>query len=108
MMKMINKKIIAGISLLLMLSAVGIVIYNMNHHYTVYVIRSNQGWGYDILKGKRLIIHQPFMPAINGQIAFRKKEAAKKTGLLIVKKLQNKISPRIEVNELDSIIRDSD
>jgi hypothetical protein len=48
------------------------------------------------------------MPAINGQIAFRKKEAAKKTGLLIVKKLQNKISPRIEVNELDSIIRDSD
>jgi hypothetical protein len=104
---MINKKILAGIVLLLILVAVGIVINNRNHHYVVNLIESKQGWGYNILRGNKLIIHQPYMPAVSGQIPFGNKYSAKKTGHLVVKKLQNKLSPRIKIDELDSIIKDS-
>ena len=47
------------------------------------------------------------MPAIIGQIAFQNKNAAKKTGLLVVKKLRNNQSPGIKTDELNSILKDT-
>jgi hypothetical protein len=105
MMKLINKKILRGIFVFLMLVTVWIVINSRNHLYSVNVIRSHQGWGYNIQKGRRIIIHQPFMPAINGQIAFRTKNSAKKTGIMVVKKLRGNQSPVINKDELNSICK---
>ena len=48
------------------------------------------------------------MPAMGGQIAFQNKNAAKKTALLVVKKLRNNQSPGIKAEELNSIIKDTD
>jgi hypothetical protein len=48
------------------------------------------------------------MPAMSGQIAFQNKNGAKKTGLLVVKKLRNNQSPGIKAEELNSIIKDTD
>lgn len=105
MMSMINKKILTGLALLLMLVGIGIVFNNRDHHYTVDVINSEQGWGYNILFDNKLIIHQPYMPAGSGQVAFGDKYSARKTGGLVVKKLQNNQSPSITRDELNSIIK---
>ena len=51
------------------------------------------GWGYDICKDKKAIIHQPTIPAINGNVAFKTKENANKTAELVVEKLKNNVFP---------------
>jgi uncharacterized membrane protein SpoIIM required for sporulation len=107
---MTNKKRLAGFAVLLILVVVvvGFVIYTRKYQYSVCVIKSDQGWGYDILQGKRLIIHQPYMPAVNGQITFRDKNAARKTGQLVVKKIREKRLPTININEINAIIKSTD
>jgi hypothetical protein len=105
---MINKKILAAIFLLFILLASGAFINYRNHHLSVDLIESKQGWGYNILYRNKVIIHQPYMPAMGGQIAFQNKNAAKKTGLLVVKKLRNNQLPGIKADELNSIIKDTD
>jgi hypothetical protein len=105
---MIIKKILACIALLLIIVVAGVSIHNRKHQYSVYVIKSEQGWGYDILQGKRLIIHQPYMPGISGQVAFENKNSARKTGQLVVKKIKNKKTPTVNIDELNSIIKNSD
>lgn len=106
---MINKKTLVVITLLfiLVVIVVGVVINNRKYQYSINVIKSEQGWGYDILQGKKLIIHQPYMPGINGRVAFENKSAAKKTGQLVVKKLRGKKSPSINTDELNSIIKNT-
>jgi hypothetical protein len=107
-MSMINKKIIPGLVLLLLTVAVtGFIFNKRNHHYTVDVFTSEQGWGYNILFNNKLIIHQPFMPAVKGHISFGDKYTAKEAGLLVVNKLQNKHSPEITTDELNSIINNT-
>jgi hypothetical protein len=107
MKRMINKKILLGLILPIMLIVFGCLLSKTDNHYTVDVIKSELGWGYNILCDNKLIIHQPYMPAKNGQFAFQNKYDAKKTGQLVVKKLQNLQSPRIKIDELDSIIKNS-
>jgi hypothetical protein len=102
---MINKKIFTGLALLLILAVIGIVFNNREHHYTVDVINSGKGWGYDILFDNKLIIHQPYMPVVDGQVAFVNKCSARKTGSLVVKKLQNNQSPGITRDELNSFLK---
>lgn len=105
---MINKKkVLSGIAILLILIASGIVINFRNHHFSVDLIKSGQGWGYDIKYRSKVIIHQPYMPAVEGKIAFQNKRAAKKTGLLVVKKLRNNQQPIIKIEELTSIIKNT-
>lgn len=105
---MIIKKILACIALLLIIVVAGVAIHNRKHQYSVYVIKSEQGWGYDILQGKRLIIHQPYMPGVSGQVAFENKNSARKTGQLVVKKIKNKKTPTVNIDELNSIIKNTD
>jgi hypothetical protein len=108
MINTINKKVLLVVTLLLVLIAGGIIINNSRHHLSVSVIKSGNGWGYDILQGKRIIIHQPYMPGISGDVAFTNKNSAKKTGLLVMKKLQKKESPTINKDELNDIIKNTE
>jgi hypothetical protein len=106
---MINKKrkILSGIAILLILVASGIVINFRSYPFSVNLFKSGQGWGYDIKYRSKVLIHQPYMPAVEGKIAFQNKRAAKKTGLLVVKKLRNKQQPTIKIEELTSIIKNT-
>ena len=45
------------------------------------------------------------MPAVKGQVAFTDRKSARKTAILVVKKLRNKQSPGISTDELKSIVR---
>lgn len=59
------------------------------------------GWGYDVYVGGGLMIHQPHIPAIPGDVPFKKEEEAKKVGELMAKKIrENIMPPSVSVEEL--------
>ena len=61
------------------------------------------GWGYEILVGGKIFIHQQFIPAIAGKKAFLTREDAMKTASLVIKKLVGNQPPAITCNDLDSL-----
>ncbi|HRH67618.1 MAG TPA: DUF4907 domain-containing protein [Bacteroidia bacterium] len=62
------------------------------------------GFGYDILAGGKLYIHQPHIPAIPGNNGFSSAEAAKKAGSFILSKMRKNIMPpSVTKKELDSL-----
>lgn len=79
----------------------------VNGDYEIKIFRNESplsGYGYDIyLKGK-MYVHQPNIPAIQGNSGFTSEEDARKTAGLVVHKIQNNIlPPSVEVKELDSL-----
>jgi hypothetical protein len=71
----------------------------------VEIIGSTYGtFGYDILDGQKVVIHQPHVPAMPGIVGFKTREDARKVGDLVVKKISAKIfPPTVSVEELDSL-----
>jgi hypothetical protein len=47
-----------------------------------------QGWGYDIVAGNKRIIHQAYVPGVQGDHVFASKEDALKVGHLVIEKLK--------------------
>ncbi len=62
------------------------------------------GYGYDIYLHGKLYIHQPNIPAIQGNQGFNSENAATKTAGLVLYKIKNHIiPPGIDRKELDSL-----
>jgi len=72
--------------------------------YTVYPVE--EGWGYDIYSEEKRIIHQPFIPAIQGERAFPDEETATKTARLVIQKLINEGTPSLKVEEITRILEE--
>lgn len=61
-------------------------------------------WGYDISIDGKKYVHQPHIPAVNGNHKFKTKEEAERTAALVVHKIKNNIMPpSVTIEELDSI-----
>ena len=103
---MINKKKAIFFTLFPLIILTTITITGRGYFYEVYPFKSGDGWGYDILKKGEVYIHQPYMPAVEGQVPFRDKISARKTGRLVVKKIRNHESPAVTKEELESVIND--
>lgn len=72
--------------------------------YHIKTVRHNNGWGYEIKQQEKTIIRQLSIPSIGGKQSFTTKEDAQKVGLLMAKKLDQKIfPPSISKKELDSL-----
>ncbi len=64
----------------------------------------SKGWGYDIFVDSKRMIHQPIIPAISGNNAFKTEKDAQKTGALAAEKIKTTGSlPTLSVKELDSL-----
>jgi hypothetical protein len=64
----------------------------------------NKGFGFNIFLNSKLLIHQPFIPGIQGNKPFRTASDARKTGRLMIRKIErNIIPPTITEAELDSL-----
>ncbi len=64
----------------------------------------SKGWGYDIYIESKKTIHQPIIPAIPGNNAFKTESDARKTGLFAIAKMIKEGSlPTLQVKELDSL-----
>ena len=62
------------------------------------------GYGYDVLMGGKIYIHQPHIPAVAGNNGFPSAESALKTGTFIVTKIRKNIMPpSVTKEELDSL-----
>lgn len=61
------------------------------------------GWGYNILRNKKLIIKQDIIPAIEKQVTFKSEEDAQKTGLLVVEKIKKNQLPTISRKDLEDL-----
>ncbi|MES2591772.1 MAG: DUF4907 domain-containing protein [Bacteroidota bacterium] len=65
---------------------------------------NSKGWGYDIFVGDKKMIHQPIIPAVPGNNAFKTESDARKTGALAVQKMERTGTlPTLLVEELDSL-----
>jgi hypothetical protein len=67
------------------------------------VLKISGGWGYNILVGHKIFIHQEAIPAIAGNKVFTSREDAEKTANLVIGKIVNKKVPSITINEIDSL-----
>ena len=105
-MRMIDKKKSLIFALFLVIIVVTIILAGRGHFYEVSLFKSGDGWGYDISKKDKIYIHQPYMPAVEGQVPFKDKRSAKKTGRLVVKKIRNHKLPAVTKEELESVIKE--
>lgn len=69
----------------------------------IKITKQKAGYGYQIIKSGKSLIDQPFIPAIQGEQAFKDSMQARKTAELVIHKIGNSSFPRISVNELDSM-----
>jgi len=103
-MKMINKKILLIFALFLVIVLLTIIFTKRGHFYELELYKSEQGWGYDIVKNNKTYIHQPYMPVVEGQVPFSTRRTARKTGELVVEKIRNHESPVLTREELEAIV----
>ncbi len=72
--------------------------------YSAEVFSVWNGWGYDILVGDSVIIHQESIPSIGKQIPFPEKEQAEQAASLVLKKMStNNGLPTLTRPEIEKI-----
>ena len=103
-MRMIDRKKALILALFAVILGVSVTLAGRGHFYDVELYKSGDGWGYDILKKDNVYIHQPFMPAVEGEVPFPDKKSARKTGRLVIKKIRNRESPALTKEEIQSIV----
>jgi len=65
------------------------------------IVAEGGGYGYDIYKDGRKLIHQPNIPGQPGMAGFKKKEDSRRVAELVIKKIKNKeMPPSITTEEL--------
>jgi hypothetical protein len=73
--------------------------------YTFSIIATtNKTWGYDIYADRKLFIHQPGMPGIQGNDGFKSKKDAEKVAKMVIGKIKKgEIPPTVTVEELKKL-----
>jgi serine protease inhibitor ecotin len=66
---------------------------------------TTNGWGYDILINKKLVIHQQYIPAIPEKKGFDTEEFAKRAAGSVVDKLKNNKLPTLSYAEINQICK---
>ncbi len=64
------------------------------------VVKYDDGYGYRIFNGDRLVIQQEFIPGVKGNLKFESGEMAKNVAEKVVHKLANGKNPIITIKEL--------
>lgn len=65
------------------------------------IIKVEDGFGYDIYVNGEAYIHQPHIPAVNGNHPFKTEEDAQKVASLVVQKIEgNIIPPSVSAEEM--------
>jgi hypothetical protein len=69
----------------------------------VEVYKTGSGWGYDILRGRQIIIHQPVIPVFQNSSSFPSSDLALKAGKKVLKKLREHSNPSLTATDLADI-----
>jgi len=64
----------------------------------------NSTWGYDILVGNKLMIHQPSIPGMPGNEGFKTKKSAQKVADLVINKMKKgEMPPSVTIEEMKKL-----
>ncbi len=78
--------------------------HSKQSQYSYEIFKAGNGYGYDILMNGNKVIHQPNIPAIEGNRGFSTEEDAKTVAEFAITKIERGIMPpTISLNELDSL-----
>ena len=66
-------------------------------------IQTPKGWGYDILAGGKIFVHQDIIPAIPGEHGFRTKEDALAVGKKVYDRVMAGQIPMVSVQEIKDL-----
>ncbi len=73
------------------------------YHYTT-IYTDQIGWGYDILENSSVRIHQPHIPAVQGNQGFKSASDAAKVAEKIIEKLDKGIMPpTLSIAEMEEL-----
>lgn len=101
-----DKKKIYLIALFSVLISLMISCNGRGHFYSLKVIRSGDGWGYEIRINNRPYIYQPYIPAVEGNLPFSNKKTARRTGRMVIEKLKDHQPPGLTREEINKIIKE--
>jgi hypothetical protein len=62
----------------------------------------DKGWGYEIMSNNKVIIHQKYIPAIQGSISFSSKRDANKIAHLVIRKMKADKTPFVSLQDLET------
>ena len=99
-----RKKALIIFALFAVITAVSFAVARRGQFYEVALFRNGDGWGYDILRKEKVYIHQPFMPAVEGDKPFPDKVSARKTARLVTRKMKNQKIPSVTSEEIRKIV----
>jgi len=89
------------IVLLTVAAALLLTVYFVGRENTgLETFRSGEGWGYTVTIGGKMVIKQPFIPAIEGTEPFETKRDALRIGRIVKKKIEKGIDPSVTIEEL--------
>ena len=79
-----------------------VAIENTAAAYSYKIIQApNNTWGYNILEGNKIFIHQPNRPGLPGTVGFQHKKDAIIVAKLVIAKLEKgEMPPTISIEEL--------
>jgi predicted transcriptional regulator len=88
-------------TLLSSLAAFLLVVFFMSRDVTrLRTFRLEGGWGYSLAIRERIVIWQPYIPAIEGRKPFISRQDARRAGRLVLKKISEGKEPSVSVEEL--------
>ena len=96
-----------GRILLIALSlAAGITLFKLaqwqqaDNALTCHCFKGPQGWGYDILVNKKIIIHQTIIPGMPGFKGFATEQQAQEVAQIVIEKIKSHREPFISHEQL--------
>ncbi len=112
-MNMIRKKnvylLLCVVVVFIFLIYLSFTLFVQNKNSAVYTIETfksdSAGWGYQILKNRKVIILQPYMPCVESEKSFPDERSARETGEFVLTKIENNIAPSITKEELEKIVK---
>lgn len=66
----------------------------------VRTFRSEGGWGYYVTARDRIVVWQPYIPAIEGKKPFATRNDARKAGKIVQEKINFRKNPSVNIEEL--------
>lgn len=101
-----KKKALLIFALFAVIVAASALLARRGHFFEVDLYKSGNGWGYDITGKGKVRIHQPFMPAIEGEKPFPDKASARKTARMVIRKMKNREMPSVTPEEIRKILEE--
>ncbi|MBN2813310.1 MAG: DUF4907 domain-containing protein [Bacteroidales bacterium] len=105
-----GKRVVYPLLFVLLSGIIAFNIYRIIDHRSPYEVKpykTDNGWGYRISAKEKIFIEQPFIPGLPGKKSFPTRRTARKTGELVLHRLQHQKLPAFTKEDLTQVGLDS-